>query len=83
MDLTKNRIVDELLGDNSSEYIAYDLKQTYRDLKETLIETENEDNSSAPIWSYNKKKEIKKIKQMIKAIKKVYSWYSCDDIEKE
>ena len=83
MDITKNRIIDELLGDNKSEYIAYDLKKTYKDLKETLYETENEDNSLAPIWSYNKKKEIKKIKKMMKAIKKAYSWYSSDDIEKE
>ena len=77
--MNRNEMITEMLGDNIAEFVAYDLKKSYKSLAEDLIDI-RDGNHRVPTWSYDDVEESNEIMDMMEAIKKVYSWYSTKEI---
>lgn len=76
---SKYNLIREMLGDNLSELIAEDLKETYEDLLKELNQTIN-DEIKAPMFSYEKEVEIQELKKLLFAVKTTHSYYSCETL---
>lgn len=76
---SKYNLIREMLGDNLSELIAEDLKETYEDLLKELNQTIN-DEIKAPMFSYEKEVEIQELKKLLSAVKTTHSYYSCETL---
>jgi rubrerythrin len=77
--MNKYALIREMLGDNISELVAEDLKESYKDLLKELKQT-IDDEFKAPMFSYEKSEEIQELKKLLSAFKLVYSYYSVDEL---
>lgn len=77
--MNKYSLIREMLGDNISELVAEDLKESYEDLLKELKQTINNEFKT-PMFSYEKSEEIQELKKLLSAFKIVYSYYSCDEL---
>jgi hypothetical protein len=78
--MDKLQIVDSLLEDGSSDYVAMKLKESYNDLKESLEHIQHGGNSNG-IFSFDNKEEAKQIKKYMKGLKRSYEWFGVGDID--
>ena len=76
--MTRLQIFKEMIGESHAEFVADSLKETYQDLEKEL---DNIGGFRTPIWDYDDELEKEEILRMIEALKIVYSWYSCDNID--
>lgn len=74
--MKKLKIIRELLGEDVSDFIALDLKKSYKLLKRDL-----ENESSVPVFSYDREEEVKEVTKLLEAFKIVHSYYSVDEIK--
>lgn len=77
--MNKYALIREMLGDNISELVAEDLKESYKDLLKELKQTIN-DEFKTPMFSYEKSEEIQELKKLLSAFKLVYSYYSINEL---
>lgn len=75
-------IFKKMIGESHSEFVADSLKETYQDLQHEL-ELIASLGFRTPIWEYDDELEKEEINKMLEALKLVYSWYSCDNIERD
>lgn len=80
--MTRLELIKELIGEENSEYIAQDIKESYDVLQEEYNKT-FDDIDRTPIWSYEKDEELLKIEEMMSAMEIVHSWYSIQHIDTE
>ena len=67
-------IIKELLGDDKSDLIAEDLKESYLDIIEGF------NSNSVPIYSYDRVEERDELEILLDAIQVVYKYYSVDSL---
>ena len=78
--MTKNTIIKSLLGDDTSPFIADELKSSYEDLLSDLNDISNGEPTH-PIFSTDPFEEKQQLLEMLAAFRLVHSWYSCTPIE--